>query len=81
MSKFPPNYNKKSGAIPPKMGKREASTSQLPTILIKRSANFFQMCNLTSMEIPLRSYKRSGSPPSARRFLGEAASLRLSSMF
>jgi len=81
MSKFPPNYNKKRGAIPPKMGKIEASTSQFPTILIKRSANFFQTCNLTSREIPLRSYKRRGSPPSARMFLGEAASLRVTSTF
>ena len=81
MSRFPPTCKRKRGAIPPKIGNNEASTSTFPTILMMRSESFFQMFNLISREIPLRSCIRRGSPPSSRSFLGEAASLRATSMF
>jgi hypothetical protein len=81
ISRLPLIFKSMSGAIPPKIGKREASTSTFPTILIKRSESFLQMLILTSTEIPFKSWRRSGSPPSYKSDLGEAANLRVSSKF
>ena len=74
-SRLPLIFNKNSGAIPPNMGNILASTSQLPTILMRRSESLRHTLRRKSNETPLRSWVKTGSPPSSRIDLGEAANL------
>lgn len=75
-SRDPLILRRKRGAMPPRMGKMDASTSQLPTILMRRSDSLRHTFNFKSKEIPLRSWMRTGSPPSSKMDLGDAANLR-----
>jgi hypothetical protein len=71
----------KAGAIPPKMGSIEVSTSPESTSLSKTSLSFLQRFSLTESEKPFRRRLMKGSAPSERISSGEAASLKFSSRF
>jgi len=69
----------RSGEAPPMIGISYSGKFPPSRIFMSTSESIFQVESLTSISKPFRSYRMAGSPPSARRSLGLAASLKRNS--